>query len=204
MMRSWKTVLAILAEVVCLVQNAESFVVVPNSINQKSGFPGNTRTPVSLHVTSKQAADDLVDAFKKKFSARRKKRPIDEKVLRKTFTEMAKVYGLENAIVMANTELRTLEMDPSYFKGTYDIFCETFGKEDAIEMVKRNPGLLATAPDGYGSAETAGPETMFLSYVVAATRPAGPLLLSLLISLLLLPSFELLTGIPVRDSLFKS
>jgi hypothetical protein len=41
---------------------------------------------------------------------------------------------------------------------------------------------------GYGSAETAGDETVFVSYLINVTRPIGKPLLALLLIALLKPS----------------
>ena len=65
-------------------------------------------------------------------------------------------------------------------------------------MVIRNPALLSVPPSGPDGADKADGKAMFLSYVVAATRPIGGLLLSLLFLLLSIPAVEIFTGIPTR------
>lgn len=65
-------------------------------------------------------------------------------------------------------------------------------------MVIRNPALLSVAPSGPDGADTADGKAMFLSYVIAATRPIGGLLLGLLFTLLSIPALEIVTGVPTR------
>ena len=50
-------------------------------------------------------------------------------------------------------------------------------EDDVIAMVVRNPLLVGISATGYGGADQAGDDTMYMSYVIAATRPAGPFLL---------------------------
>jgi hypothetical protein len=57
-------------------------------------------------------------------------------------------------------------------------------------LVKRNPNLLSVPTTGYGSAEGADKETIYLSYVIAYTRPIGGILLFTLFGLLLTPFFK--------------
>jgi hypothetical protein len=182
-----------------LVQQVAAFGNLPTTLSRRQvrAVVQSSNTVLFAASGAKAAEDEAVQLFKDKFSVKRKTRPIDDKLLRKTFKELSKVYGLENASKICKTELVVLEMNSLYFKGTFDCFVETFGEEGAIGMVRRNPGLLATSPVGFGSAATAGPETMALSYVVAATRPLGPYLLGLLFALLLTPTLESVTGLSI-------
>ena len=45
------------------------------------------------------------------------------------------------------------------------------------QAVTRNPLLLALRPEGFGQASGIGPDTIVYSYVIAITRPIGPVLL---------------------------
>ncbi|CAM9951679.1 unnamed protein product [Ectocarpus sp. 13 AM-2016] len=62
-------------------------------------------------------------------------------------------------------------------------------------MVTRNPNLLAVRPTGFGGAANAKSDTMQMSYVIAATRPLGPVLLFGLAFCLAIPLVEIGTGI---------
>jgi hypothetical protein len=80
-------------------------------------------------------------------------------------------------------------------------FAKTFGDEEARAMVQRNPGLLIVKPTGAGGADSVEDLAMKFSYVVAATRPAGPFLLYGTLSLLFEPTFEFISGIPLKENL---
>ena len=61
--------------------------------------------------------------------------------------------------------------------------------------VLRNPGLLGVRAS---EAAKASDQTMVFSYIVAATRPigiAGPIVI---LSLVMVPVFEGITGVPIR------
>lgn len=62
-----------------------------------------------------------------------------------------------------------------------------FGFEEAVGLITRNPNILSVPTSGYGSAEVAGKETIYMSYVIDATRPLGKPLLFLLFVLLAKP-----------------
>jgi hypothetical protein len=66
---------------------------------------------------------------------------------------------------------------------------EAWGPEKTSEVLLRNPNILSTAPQGYGSiaaslAKGNGNDIVGASYLIAATRPAGPVLLALLFAAL--------------------
>jgi hypothetical protein len=68
---------------------------------------------------------------------------------------------------------------------TLDVYVKKWGIEKATGVVVRNPNILFIPASGYGSAETAGDETVVLSYIINFTRPIGkPLLLLLFIAVL--------------------
>jgi len=66
----------------------------------------------------------------------------------------------------------------------YKIYCDKWGKEKATATIIRNPNILQVPSIGYGSAEAAEDETIYVSYIVAATRPFGKPLLATLLFLL--------------------
>ena len=80
-------------------------------------------------------------------------------------------------------------------------YSATFGTDNATAMVRRNPGLLFCTPDNAAEADDL---TMKFSYVIAYTRPFGPVLLYGLLLLLMEPAFERVSGMALRASLFSS
>ena len=70
-------------------------------------------------------------------------------------------------------------------KECFDIYTDTYGFDEALGMVARNPNLLCVRPRGYGSAEAAGGDAMALSYLIDATRGKGQYPLAILALLLL-------------------
>lgn len=120
--------------------------------------------------------------------------------LKAVFSELSKVYGEEEALAMVKINPIVLCAQKSNFAPSLANLSENFGEESARAMVKRNPGLLFLKPYGQFSAETTDTATLVFSYVVAATRPVGPLLQILLLFGLLSPAIEGMTGIPVRTT----
>lgn len=163
--------------------------------------PPGEKSKKSRTAAKMTAEDEAVSIFKAKFAKIRKKTPIIESNLRLTFREMCKVYGTDNALTMVKNLPKVLEFNRKNFQPTFEILCNKFdGKDNTLAMLLRNPGLLNLRPQGYCSAEDAGDETMTFSYIIAYTRPAGPLLLTLFFGILLLPAFEMATGIEFRAS----
>uniref|UniRef100_A0A7R9UE42 PSI-F n=1 Tax=Pinguiococcus pyrenoidosus TaxID=172671 RepID=A0A7R9UE42_9STRA len=144
-----------------------------------------------------------VEVFKKRYAAPKPgtRYDVEEAKLKSTYKSIAKVYGDDNALEMVKAVPGCLAFDPSNFQGTYDVFCETFGEDKAKGMVRRNPNLLAVKPDGWGGATGAKDDTFYMSYVIAFTRPLGPVLLAGLIAALSVPLVEGLTGIPRAELL---
>ena len=70
-----------------------------------------------------------------------------------------------------------------------------FSPADVEAMVIRNPLLLGVRPDGFGGASNTKEDTVYMSYIIAATRPAGPFLLATLFLLLLTPGIKSILGI---------
>ena len=147
------------------------------------------------------AGQDLYQGEKKGASAA--KPPLNQVTdaqLGATFNTIASLYGGEaRALNMVKAAPVVLSRDPSMFTATKEAFLAAFdGKytERQVEdMVIRNPNLLSLRPTGYGGADKSGDETMFMSYVVAVTRPAGPVLLAATAIGLLTPVLKKLAGI---------
>ena len=126
---------------------------------------------------------------------------IDERKQRDTFKEIVRVYGEAEALEMCKALPAVLAFDKKNFAPSLKEFGKIFGDDEAKEMVMRNPGLLAIKP---GDAATSTDQTMQLSYAVAATRPAGPVLLYGTLGLLSVPTIEIVTGVPFRANLLAS
>jgi hypothetical protein len=119
---------------------------------------------------------------------------ISEKDARAAFQILSKVYGAQNALAMTKAQPLCLSFDRNIFAATLEEYAQIFGREEAIAMVCRNPGLIAVRP---AEAAKATGLTMQASYVVAATRPLGSVLLVILLALVMVPAIEGITGIPI-------
>jgi hypothetical protein len=122
-----------------------------------------------------------------------------ESYLRDTFILLATIYGEEPALQMVQDLPICLAFDNRNFAPALDEFTKKFGYEESRQMIRRNPGLLAMKPFGAGGASTASGQTMALSYLVAVTRPVGPVLLGSTILLVLYPFIAALTGLPLPN-----
>jgi hypothetical protein len=122
---------------------------------------------------------------------------ISEEQAKASFAQLAKLYGGERALDVVTALPICLAFDSKLFAGSLKAWSEIFGPEEAKEMVRRNPGLLAVRPTDAASATDT---TMKFSYLVAYTRPLGPVGLPLLFVLLLTPAIEFVTGIPIRSA----
>lgn len=125
----------------------------------------------------------------------------EEKDLRSTFKELARLYGEDNALQMVKDLTIVLAFKRNYFAPSLEAFSEVFGEEESKAMVQRNPGLLALPPSGAGGADSVTDQTMQFSYLVGYTRPFGPFLLYGLLFLLFDPFLEYLTGIPIKTTI---
>jgi len=123
---------------------------------------------------------------------RRRLTDITPKQAQQTYQQLVKLYGDERALQMVQAQPICLAFDSSKFAKSLDAWTNVFGLDAAQDMVARNPGLLAVRPD---EASKAADSTMVFSYIVAATRPLGPILLAGLLFLLLTPAIQSLTGI---------
>jgi len=99
----------------------------------------------------------------------------DDKFKQSCFKELARIYTEDTAVGMVEAVPGALSFDPANFQPTLDVFAEKFGGDDAARaMIVRNPALLGTTPKAAAKADGA---VMTASYVIAATRPIGGLLL---------------------------
>ena len=162
------------------------------SILTTAGMPGRDIDGTQYRVAK---MDDPVGP---RFSER------DPKDLQATYQALAKVYGDEAALQMVKDLPIALAFNRNWFAPSLKEFAKTFGEEEAKAMVSRNPGLLALPPTGAGGADSATDQTMQFSYLVAATRPAGPFLLYGTLGLLMEPFFEMVSGIPLKSQIFST
>jgi hypothetical protein len=158
----------------------------------------------------KAAVDDALAIYQKKYP---KKAPKDGKVSSPTFSErdekylkagfkdLAKAYGEDSALQMVKDMPICLAFNRKNFGPSLIELAKTFGDKEARGMVQRNPGLLVIPPTGAGGADSVEDLAMQFSYVVAATRPVGPFLLYGTLSLLFEPTFEFISGIPLKENL---
>jgi hypothetical protein len=123
----------------------------------------------------------------------------NEKDLKACFQDLSKVFGTEDALQMVKDFPIVLAITRKDLQPVMKAFSETFGEEDAAAMVKRNPGLLFLRPP---VAATADDLTMKFSYIIAFTRPVGPLILVTLLALVCEPAFESFSGIPLKQMIF--
>ena len=163
-------------------------------------FGGGKKTAVSN--VDKEATATALDLYLKIYKNKACNK--GEDVLTRTFSEMCKVYGTDNALSMVKTWPRVLNCDYQNFAPVFDIYVEKFGYDESMGMLLRNPNLLGCRPTGPNNATTAGKDQLYLSYVVAFTRPAGPYLLALLFGLLSLPGIENATGLSIRASILPT
>ena len=125
---------------------------------------------------------------------------ITEKQARSNFSTLAQCYGEEAALGMVKTMPICLCFNAKNYKPSLAALGEIFGEREAKAMVQRNPGLLALRSE---DAATSTAQTMYFSYLVAATRPVGGLLLGFLALALLSLPYQAATGIVVRDEIAK-
>jgi len=110
----------------------------------------------------------------------------------KTFNVLVNLYGEQRAFSMVKIQPICLCFDSNQFQPSLEAWTEVFGLEASQDMVARNPGLLAVRSD---EAARSDGSTMAFSYLVAITRPVGPLLLAGLLFLIFTPAIEGITGI---------
>lgn len=95
----------------------------------------------------------------------------------------------------------SLGMATSSFVPSLKEYIQIFGEEEAKSMICKNPGLLAVRP---AEAARSTNQTMQASYLIAATRSIGAVALPALALLLLIPTMESITGIPIRAIFFSA
>jgi hypothetical protein len=169
----------------------------------KRSDPGLYRTNLGKRIDRKgaktpkmsPAGQACVDAFMSAFPANA--RPgtsfdMDAKEASFRFSTLADCIGEANAVqAVANSPL-VMTVSDARVRDNWKVYEQKWGFDKAAATIVRNPNILQVPTRGYGSAETSEDETIYISYLVAATRPAGkPLLLTLLALLLYKPLVSL-------------
>ena len=155
----------------------------------------------SVGMPNRDIDGTVLKKQKKNGSSGKRLTDISESEARATFAELAKLYGEDEALEMTKALPVLLAFNKKNFAACLDAWTGIFGEDESKEMVLRNPGLLAVNPE---EAAKATDQTMTVSYVVAATRPIGPVALPSLLALLLVPAAEAVTGIPIRVSFISA
>jgi len=117
------------------------------------------------------------------------------------FSALAAVYGEERSIEMVKIFPLSLSFDSKIFSETFEVWSEIYGKEEAMDMVSRNPGLLAVEPK---DAPSSTDQTMAFSYIIAVTRPIGLFGPIGIIALICIPGIEAATGIQIQEPFLQA
>lgn len=139
--------------------------------------------------------------LKKNSNPGRRITDMSEKEVAANFNVLADVYGAERAIEMVKIFPICMSFQSSAFPATFATWSEIFGEEKSMDMVSRNPGLLAVKPKDAGKNTD---NTMAFSYIIAATRPIGLFGPGFIGALLMVPVFEGTTGIPIKAPLLAA
>ncbi|CAM9312898.1 unnamed protein product [Choristocarpus tenellus] len=153
-----------------------------------------------MHMSDSRSA--AVAQYKKYAGKKKWEETLDaEASAQSVFDTLEEIYGTDNTVKMVKAVPAVLGYDPTNFKATFEAFSEVFGADETVGMVTRNPNLLCVRPSGFGGAINAKDDTMYMSYVIAYTRPIGGILLAGLFLCLSIPFVELSTGIPRQELL---
>jgi len=172
------------------------------SRNNADALPAIFKKPL---LSSKSVGASIDPTLPTKVVGKERRRPsnLTNEDLKETFQRIASLYGGEgNARKIVEAEPKVLGYDSTRFSETKAAFvtamCEgeeaKYSEDDVVAMIMRNPNLIAVRPSGYGGADEADDSTVYMSYVIEATRPLGSILLGTLFLLLLSPAIKLLLG----------
>mmetsp|Transcript_74059 Transcript_74059/g.211442 ORF Transcript_74059/g.211442 Transcript_74059/m.211442 type:complete len:245 (+) Transcript_74059:49-783(+) len=178
---------------------------------EKQELPKIFSAPLySENSIAAQIDPDLKAQFKERAEKppKKLKSEVEDEEIALAYSTLSELYGGdENVDAMVAANVGILSFDPSRFSETKAAFLKAFTEpkedgaepkyteDDVVAMVVRNPLLVGISADGYGGADQAGDDTMYMSYVVAATRPLGPVLLYGTFFLLLTPALKKIAGI---------
>jgi hypothetical protein len=164
--------------------------------NQRFPFEGESKPVTNVMGDFGMPNQDFSGKPKAKSSGKRFGEIPREKA-EASYNELAALYGDARALEMVKALPICLAFDQDNFAPQLAAWKEIFGEEPSLDMVARNPGLLAVRAD---DAATSNGQTMFFSYVVAYTRPVGGFLLFGLLFALLVPAIESVLGISITSS----
>eukprot|EP01036_Dinobryon_divergens_P022851 gene22852-31149_t len=111
-------------------------------------------------------------------------RDLSAEELTERFSNLASVTkGEEAALKVVAAVPEVLVIKPLLVKDNFAVFESKWGFEKTLGVITRNPNLLSVPTTGYGRSAGTRDETLYASYLIAATRPVGKPLLVLLLSL---------------------
>ena len=181
-----------------LFENASAFQSLARRARSTTVVMGLAPADEALSIFGNEY--DYADNSQKESDGSRKLTDISEEKAKAAFQELSTVYGSERALDMVKALPICLAFDKSSFSPSLKAFQELFGDEEAKAMVTRNPGLLAVPPN---EAAKSNEQTMAFSYIVAYTRPLGPLLAPFLFLFLASMVTEVATGVPLRTQFLQ-
>lgn len=163
---------------------------------------GGTRKAFKPFFTQWGLPDKDLDGSAVKTANASKKRMVDTDVKNQkaAFTEIARIYGEDEALQMVKDLPYILAFNLSNFAENYKVYEDIFGDEAAKAMVQRNPGLLAVKAED--AARNTDEQTMAFSYLVSTFRPISDIAFPFLLLLLSTPAIEQVSGFPIRTTLF--
>lgn len=149
-------------------------------------FGAAKRTASKSAAVRSQVSTEAIQGVQAKFAKNMNNPlpPLD--ALQQKFDILAAGLGAETkAATVCKLYPFVLYVDNSRLTENLRQLTEAWGLEKTSEVLLRNPNILSTAPQGYGSiaaslAKGNGNDIVGASYLIAATRPAGPFLLALL------------------------
>ena len=113
---------------------------------------------------------------------------LSEELLESRFKALSKIVKDDTiALQIVKNVPDSLTISSQRCIDNFAVYQEKFGFEEAVGLITRNPNILSVPTSGYGSAEVAGKETIYMSYVIDITRPLGKPLIFLLFLLLAKP-----------------
>jgi len=133
---------------------------------------------------------------KDNYGEKRRLTDLTEQDVSKNFNALCAVYGEDRAIDMVKIFPICLSFNSNDFAKSYEAWSDIFGAEESLDMVSRNPGLLAVSPSDAASSTD---QTMYFSYIIAATRPIGIFGPIIILLLLTVPGIEGATGIQIKE-----
>jgi len=163
---------------------------VANGLNLFGGAKRTASKPAAAAVRS-QVSTEAIQEVQAKF-AKNLNNPLPPlRDLQAKFDILSSGLGgaEEKAATVCKLYPFVLYVDNSRLSENLRQLNEAWGPEKTSEVLLRNPNILSTAPQGYGSiaaslAKGNGNDIVGASYLIAATRPAGPVLLALLFAAL--------------------